>query len=288
MSELEFVVLGDAFVGKTAFVGRAFGDAFTPGYTATTAKSMRKQVMRLSNEGYIIKLVDSPGFFPEQAMRMHDTNDAVVSPLENAAEMAVQWLQQQSLLQAHGFVFLFSVTSRESFVFAQELVSRIQVALVDAPGARNQVKLLLGTKKDLLHMRSVGDAEIAEAAQRLGTLHSTVSLRTGEKELLRQLFERLVNTLYGRETMQPRGGLAASAAAAIGSPALHSSSPSLGSSGSMGSLMSSSGSPLGIRPPERSSTLSARELRKLQEKAEKAARKERERLEKEAKKKAKK
>lgn len=66
--ELEFVVLGDAFVGKTTFAKRVFDRTFLKTYNTTSSKFIRRKLIEMtSGDAYTIKLIDTPGYFVEKS-----------------------------------------------------------------------------------------------------------------------------------------------------------------------------------------------------------------------------
>jgi len=87
------------------------------------------------------------------------------------------------------------VTSRDSFILAQELISQLQSALLYAPKSTNKVIFLIGTKADQVHSTVVTPMELFQNAQRLGALSTTVSLRDCDSLTLDVIFSRLLTGL---------------------------------------------------------------------------------------------
>eukprot|EP00727_Mastigamoeba_balamuthi_P007308 m51a1_g3198 hypothetical protein (1051) ;mRNA; r:453117-457518 len=189
-TELEFVVLGDVFVGKTTLIRRAVESSpALHSYSATSAKSVSKCSCVRSCERFNIKLIDTPGTFFEQALLKHTS--ACKSVIELAADEAVLWLKAESLLNVHGFVLVFSFTAKQSFEFAIALRRAIRTALLDMPTRdRDPVTLVLGTKKDMLNT-SVQKLQAFETATRMGCLFDAVSPVSMTQEQVKQLFAKL-------------------------------------------------------------------------------------------------
>jgi len=104
--------------------------------------------------------------------------------------------KQQQLLQAQSFFILFSVTNRDSYILAQELVSQLQSALLYAPKRQDSpVIFLIGTKTDQTHSTVISSLDVFQTAQRLGVLCTTMSLKKEDNEALQLLFERLMTGL---------------------------------------------------------------------------------------------
>jgi len=207
VNEFEIVLLGDAFVGKTTFMNRVFDHKFEPSYVSTTSKVIRKDQVIINGEKCMIKIVDTPWFSSaQQAAKVTTGMEGGAAGnqkgLMSASAMAtIEWLKQQQLLQAQCFIILFSVTNRDSFILAQELVSQLQSALLYAPKSTNKVIFLIGTKTDQVHSTVVSPLELFQNAQRLGALSTTMSLKEDDRQSLDVVFERLLNGLRNQRTV---------------------------------------------------------------------------------------
>ena len=223
ITELEIVLLGDTFVGKTTFMNRVFDHKFEPAYVSTTAKVIRKGHVVVNGEDCMIKIVDTPWFPPSsQAVKGTSAMDTAHRfDVMNASAMAtVDWLKQQQLLQAQCFIVLFSLTNRDSYILAQDLVSQLKEAFLSAPKSASKVIFLIGTKEDQANSCVLSSADLFRAAQslqgqsddttlRLQVLSTTMSLRDSPPDVLQTVFERLLTGLRRRAP-------AASPAAALG------------------------------------------------------------------------
>jgi len=196
VNEFEIVLLGDAFVGKTTFMNRVFDHKFESSYVSTTSKIIRKDQIVINGERCMIKIVDTPWFSPaSQAGGMESGSGNPKGVMSASAMATVEWLKQQQLLQAQSFFILFSVTNRDSYILAQELVSQIQSALLYAPKSANKVIYLIGTKTDQVYSTVISGLDVFETAQRLGVLSTTISLKDEGSEALQLVFERLMTGL---------------------------------------------------------------------------------------------
>lgn len=220
ITELEIVLLGDTFVGKTTFMSRVFDHKFEPSYVSTTAKVIRKGHVVVNGEDCMIKIVDTP-WFPPSSQAAKATSSTMDSAhrfdVMNASAMAtVDWLKQQQLLQAQCFIVLFSLTNRDSYILAQDLVSQLKEAFLSAPKSASKVIFLIGTKEDQANSCVISGADLFAVAQslqgqsddttlRLQVLSTTMSLKDSPPDVLQTVFERLLTGLR-------RHGPAASAA----------------------------------------------------------------------------
>lgn len=209
ITELEIVLLGDTFVGKTTFMSRVFDHKFEPAYVSTTAKVIRKGHVVVNGEDCMIKIVDTPWFPPSsQAAKATSTMDSAHRfDMMNASAMAtVDWLKQQQLLQAQCFIVLFSLTNRDSYILAQDLVSQLKEAFLSAPKSASKVIFLIGTKEDQANSCVVSGADLFAVAQslqgqsddttlRLQVLSTTISLKDSPPDALQTVFERLLTGL---------------------------------------------------------------------------------------------
>jgi len=193
VSEFEIVLLGDTFVGKTTFMNRVFDHKFESSYVATTSKVIRKEQIVINGERCMIKIVDTPWFSPaSQAANLEGGSSNSKGVMSASAMATVEWLKQQQLLQAQSFFVLFSVTNRDSYILAQELISQLQSALLYAPKSANKVIFLIGTKTDQVCSTVISSLDVFHTAQRLGVLCTTLSLKNEEPEALKLVFERLM------------------------------------------------------------------------------------------------
>jgi len=200
VNEFEIVLLGDAFVGKTTFMNRVFDRKFESSYISTTSKVIRKDQVVIQGEKCMLKIVDTPWFSAaQQAAKVSSGMEGGTGNQKGvmgASAMAtIEWLKQQQLLQAQSFFVLFSVTNRESFILAQELVSQLQSALHYAPKSTNKVIFLIGTKTDQVHSTVVTPLEVFQNAERLGVLSTTMSLKDRSQDAIEVIFERLITGL---------------------------------------------------------------------------------------------
>ena len=218
-TELEMVLLGDAFVGKTTFMGKMFDRRFEPSYASTTGKVIRKDnvlVNSATNEACTLKIVDTPWFAPAAqevktvAASMDGSGGAGGSGPSSVAAAsamaAVDWLKQQQLLQAQCFVVLFSVTDRDSYMLATSLVAQLKVALADAPKSANKVIFLIGTKTDQVYATVISSLDLFNAAKKLGVLSTTMSLKNDGNDVMQTVMQRVLTGLRYQGKWQPIQG----------------------------------------------------------------------------------
>lgn len=237
--ELEFVVLGDAFVGKTAFMKRISEKTFAKSYNATSTKIIRKKNIELtSGDVYSIRIIDTPGYFVEKsyvegtdvtttssttssiAYSSASTEAAAAAAAaassdgssgkigsavtRGAATSTVNWLKQESLLQSQAFIAMFSMTSYQSFEYACDLIDHIQTARMETPDAKAPIVFLVGNKDDLTGLRAVDPQEIHNAAGRLGCSYSIISCRAIEDGRIFESLNRIVEecNIIGKAQVQ--------------------------------------------------------------------------------------
>ncbi|KAH3757892.1 hypothetical protein Pelo_10318 [Pelomyxa schiedti] len=181
-SVLEIVLLGDAFVGKTTFLNKFHSRTFSEQYISTDSKVVQERVLeverpRSAKENFLVRLIDTPGFFTEQAISLDPACSglsASKSVAQAAAEKAMEWLKQQSLMNCHGFVLLFNSTDKASFKFAEEVRKAIQAVRADFKGI--QPVALVGTKIDMISKRVIYDKDGQDLAAKYESSYTPVNL----------------------------------------------------------------------------------------------------------------
>jgi GTPase SAR1 family protein len=64
------------------------------------------------------------------------------------------------LIDAHGFIFLYSITDKDSFNQLSELINQVKTSRKDDPGI-----IIVGTKSDLISLRQVSSFEGQQLAR---------------------------------------------------------------------------------------------------------------------------
>eukprot|EP01099_Mayorella_cantabrigiensis_P004384 TRINITY_DN3298_c0_g1_i1.p1 TRINITY_DN3298_c0_g1~~TRINITY_DN3298_c0_g1_i1.p1 ORF type:complete len:737 (+),score=175.15 TRINITY_DN3298_c0_g1_i1:66-2213(+) len=91
LKELDIVVVGDPFVGKSSLVRKLINGTFSPVYTHTTEAVAFKHTLSVDGHLVPLKLWDTPGFHTGWSM------------------------PKDMVLNAHGFIFVYDTASKQSF-----------------------------------------------------------------------------------------------------------------------------------------------------------------------------
>lgn len=123
MKPVKVVLVGSSGVGKSAFGGRFMYDQFIEIHDPTTQGQYRRSLI-VDNQPVLLQVLDV---------------------VENSA------LHQTSMLDAHGFVFIYSITSKSSFddlrQFRDEICRLKEVDVIPM--------ILVGNKSDLENQREI-------------------------------------------------------------------------------------------------------------------------------------
>jgi len=139
---LKMIVLGAGGVGKSAITIQFVSDKFQERYDPTIEDSHRKTVTMANGQQYVCDIVDTAG----------------------QEELSVT--QDQWHRQGNGFLFVYSITSMESF----EAIKKIHKRVLAAKDKEKVACVLMGNKLDLESAREVSREKGEELAQQLGCL----------------------------------------------------------------------------------------------------------------------
>jgi Ras family protein len=132
-------MLGLSMVGKTAICVRFVGDRFSDRYEPTFQTSHHKMIKQRSDEIEVF-ITDTQGQDDQETFR------------------------KEYCLGAHGYVFVYSVTSTKSL----EACIALNAKLTNLMGTSNTPRILVGNKIDQEKDRQISTAEGAALAERLG------------------------------------------------------------------------------------------------------------------------
>jgi len=122
----KIAVMGSRAVGKSTVTIRFVEDHFVETYNPTIENTFHK-VIKFKGEDFLTEIVDTAG----------------------QDEYSI--FQRQYSVGIHGYVLVYSVTSKSSF----EMVKLINDKILNALGTDSVPRVLVGNKKDLLYDRQV-------------------------------------------------------------------------------------------------------------------------------------
>lgn len=155
-------VVGSRSVGKSSMTVRFVEDHFVESYYPTIENQFSKTV-EYNGQEYAIEILDTAG--QDEFSMMSDKH----------------------LIGVHGYLLVYSVTSRQSF----ELVEVIRDKILNAIGNENVPLVLVGNKSDLEYQRQVDQSEGLALAQRFGCTFRELSVK--ENVNVNSAFETLIN-----------------------------------------------------------------------------------------------
>jgi small GTP-binding protein len=162
---LKLSLLGDAEVGKTAFIERYCDDSFTSAYTATIGVE-----------------------FKVQGVLVNGDLNAKLQIWDIAGHERFRQITTAYYRGCHGFVMFFSLTSRSSFLNLPHWLQTIEnYSNTLSPG--DHPKILIGTKVDLADRREVSEEEAHKWAAEHDLQYFEVSSRedVGVKDAMHSL-----------------------------------------------------------------------------------------------------
>ncbi|GAM17001.1 hypothetical protein SAMD00019534_001760 [Acytostelium subglobosum LB1] len=152
----EIVVLGDLFVGKTQFIQRCVASPFSNSYRETTEWTKTVIQSQMNDVRYFLKMTDTRGLFAEEG------------------------LTRERLLSSQAFIFMYSITSRNSFTCLDALRKKVMACKSES---RHIPCILIGNKSDCLTLaRQVTTGEGEELAKRWGCPFFELSMRSSDDE----------------------------------------------------------------------------------------------------------
>eukprot|EP01105_Mastigella_eilhardi_P022704 TRINITY_DN5627_c0_g1_i1.p1 TRINITY_DN5627_c0_g1~~TRINITY_DN5627_c0_g1_i1.p1 ORF type:complete len:912 (-),score=279.13 TRINITY_DN5627_c0_g1_i1:37-2463(-) len=217
--EIEIAVVGDTYVGKSAFINRFLTNTFSTSYVTTDSKGVHEKVLHLTEkdkeETILVKLVDSPGCFREQAALNSATPDATRA----TAQKTVEWLRAQSLLSVHAFIIMFSVTDLESLKYALSVKYAIKEARAEFNKGVAQPVIFVANKMDAVQY-AAWDSECAEFVKQCDFLVEAMSCQDPASAAETQrVVINLINQIFSRSFITAPPSKYAKVFAKCGAPA---------------------------------------------------------------------
>lgn len=133
----KIAVVGSRSVGKSSMTVKFVEDHFVESYYPTIENQFSKTI-KYNNEDYEIEVLDTAG----------------------QDEFSI--MNEKHLIGIHGYLLVYSVTSRQSF----ELIEIIRDKILNSIGSDNIQMVLIGNKSDLNYQRQVEYDEGLKLAQK--------------------------------------------------------------------------------------------------------------------------
>ncbi|RCK64655.1 GTP-binding protein rhb1 [Candida viswanathii] len=145
----KLAVVGSRSVGKSSMTVRFVEDHFVESYYPTIENQFSKH-LKLNNQDYNIEILDTAG------------------------QDEFSLLNEKHLIGIHGYILIYSVTSRQSF----EIIEIIRDKILNSIGSNVQLPMILiGNKCDLNYQRQVEFSEGQELANRFNCKFLETSVR---------------------------------------------------------------------------------------------------------------
>ncbi|EFA84221.1 pleckstrin domain-containing protein [Heterostelium album PN500] len=162
----EIMVLGELFTGKSQYIQRCLAGQFSASYRETTEWSKNIIQSQMNDIRYFIKLVDTRGLMLEES------------------------LTREKLNTTQAFIFMYSITSRNSFTTLESLRKKVL-----ACKAESKIPcILIANKSDCLTLaRQVTTQEGNDLAKLWGCPYFELSMKTSDEEdVLKTISQLLV------------------------------------------------------------------------------------------------
>lgn len=165
----KIAVVGSRLVGKSSITVRFVEDHFVESYYPTIENSFTKAINHRQEE-YVLEIMDTAG----------------------QEEYSI--INENYLVGIHGYLFVYSVTLRQSF----ELIEIIRDTILNSIGTENIPLVLIGNKCDLESQRQVDTAEGEALASKFRCKFLETSVRehisiSNSFTLLLDEIERILN-----------------------------------------------------------------------------------------------
>ncbi|KAK6464261.1 GTP-binding protein of the ras family [Scheffersomyces coipomensis] len=160
----KIAVVGSRSVGKSSMTVRFVEDHFVESYYPTIENQFSKTI-NYKNQDYAIEILDTAG----------------------QDEFSI--MNEKHLVGIHGYLLVYSVTSRQSF----ELVEVIRDKILNSIGTDVIPLVLIGNKCDLVYQRQVETSEGEQLAKQFGCKFLETSVR--ENLNINRAFENLIEEI---------------------------------------------------------------------------------------------
>jgi len=157
-------VMGSRAVGKSTVTVRFVEDHFVDSYNPTIENTFHK-VIRFRGEDYVTEIVDTAG----------------------QDEYSI--FQRQYAVGIHGYVLVYSVTSKASF----DHIISINDKILNSLGTNSCPRVLVGNKTDLIYERVISTAEGKALADKWGC--SFVETSAKHNENISEIFQNLLSEI---------------------------------------------------------------------------------------------
>ncbi|KAI5952569.1 RHB1 [Candida jiufengensis] len=160
----KIAVVGSRSVGKSSMTVRFVEDHFVESYYPTIENQFSKNI-KFKNQEYAIEILDTAG----------------------QDEYSI--MNEKHLIGIHGYLLVYSVTSRQSF----ELIEFIRDKILNSIGNENIPLILIGNKNDLNYQRQVQFDEGQKLAEKFNCKFLETSVK--ENYNISQSFETLIEEI---------------------------------------------------------------------------------------------
>lgn len=158
----KLAVVGSRSVGKSSMTVRFVEDHFVESYYPTIENQFSKTI-EYKNQEYAIEILDTAG------------------------QDEFSMMSEKHLIGVHGYLLVYSVTSRQSFM----MVEVIRDKILNAIGNENIPLVLVGNKSDLEFQRQVEVSEGRALAKKFGCPFGELSVK--ENINVNTVFETLID-----------------------------------------------------------------------------------------------
>ncbi|CAI5758792.1 unnamed protein product [Candida verbasci] len=160
----KIAIVGSRAVGKSSMTVRFVEDHFVESYYPTIENQFSKNV-KINNQLYTIEILDTAG------------------------QDEFSLMNEKHLIGIHGYLLIYSVTSRQSF----ELIEIIRDKILNSIGNDLVPMILIGNKYDLNYQRQISKEEGEELAKKFNCKFMETSVR--ENININNSFETLINDI---------------------------------------------------------------------------------------------
>eukprot|EP01112_Ceratiomyxa_fruticulosa_P002946 TRINITY_DN13355_c0_g1_i1.p1 TRINITY_DN13355_c0_g1~~TRINITY_DN13355_c0_g1_i1.p1 ORF type:complete len:854 (-),score=181.71 TRINITY_DN13355_c0_g1_i1:57-2618(-) len=179
--DMDIMICGDNFVGKTQIIRRILNLSFQREYYTTYERNAYRYKAVVFDIHFLVNLIDIGG------LELED----IYSPNSKSKEGGT--FSKEGLSNVQGFVLVYSVTSRPSFTILEALRKKIMSCKTEP----RLPMLLLGNKSELSSgTRQVSTVEGLNLARRWGIPFAEISAASNEAEHLDKItetFHKLIN-----------------------------------------------------------------------------------------------